>query len=181
LDHLRKAEHRTIVTSFDDTRGEEDDPPDALRLRSDVGVMVIEDDQTRLALFVDVENDWKRIHFRLSGGQDSGVGGGVIDTVSITRSLTADASRWLGRHTEGTIRLGIIGNTAAPTLPTDPSVRVVSYEADAGLAHQLSRWLALHLDYSYLIQRSSGIAVAGQRHLVSANLTATAPQWRSGR
>ncbi len=32
LDHLRKSEHRTVFASYDDTRGEGDDDPDALRL-----------------------------------------------------------------------------------------------------------------------------------------------------
>jgi RNA polymerase sigma-70 factor (ECF subfamily) len=34
LDHLRKAEHRTAALSYDDTRGEEDDPSDGPRLTS---------------------------------------------------------------------------------------------------------------------------------------------------
>ena len=34
LDHLRKAEHRTAAVSYDDTRGEEDDPPDGPKLTS---------------------------------------------------------------------------------------------------------------------------------------------------
>jgi RNA polymerase sigma-70 factor (ECF subfamily) len=42
LDHLRKSEHRAVVSSYDDTRGEDDDP-DGLRLTGsleapDVGV-----------------------------------------------------------------------------------------------------------------------------------------------
>lgn len=32
LDHLRKAEHRAVVSSYDDTRGEDDDPPDGMKL-----------------------------------------------------------------------------------------------------------------------------------------------------
>lgn len=32
LDHLRKAEHRIVASSYDDSRGEEDDPPDSVRL-----------------------------------------------------------------------------------------------------------------------------------------------------
>jgi RNA polymerase sigma-70 factor (ECF subfamily) len=32
LDHLRKAEHRTVVSSYDETRGEGDDDPDGFRL-----------------------------------------------------------------------------------------------------------------------------------------------------
>lgn len=143
----------------------------------EVGVMVIEDDQARLALTVDLNHDWDRIHFRLGARQDSGIGGGVIDTVSVTRSLDADASRRLGLRTEVALRVGLIGNVAAPRLATDPTTRVVTVSVGVGIGHHLTRLLALRLDYLSQTQRSTGINVDGQRHLVTVALTVNAPEW----
>jgi hypothetical protein len=139
--------------------------------------MVIEDDQSRLAISADLTKDWDRIHFRLGARQDSGIGGGVIDTVSITRSLDADASRWLGRHTEVALRLGLLGHVASPRLANDPTTRVATFSVGAGLGHHLTPWLALRLDYVSQTQRSTGIDVGGQRHLVTVALTINAPEW----
>jgi hypothetical protein len=146
-------------------------------IEGEVGVMVIEDDQARLALSVILNQDWDRTHFRLRARQDSGIGGGVFDTVSVTRSINANASRWLGRNTEAVLRVGLIGNVAAPVLDTDPTNRVVTFSVGAGLGHNLNSWLALRLDYLSQTQRSTGINVGGQRHLVTVALTVNAPEW----
>lgn len=161
------------------TAGAEYSAVSTLRVRGEVGVMVIEDDQTRLALNLNLAQAWKNIQFRVRGRQDSGIGGGVTDTVSITRSLTADASRPLGRYTEARADVGLIGNLSAPVLATDPTIRVVTFRAGAGIGHDLTRWLTVRLDYILLTQRSSGTTVGGQRHLVVVTLLATGPQWQS--
>ncbi|MEW6681775.1 MAG: hypothetical protein AB1451_02490 [Nitrospirota bacterium] len=162
------------------TAGVEYSSASSLRFRGEAGVLAIEDDQTRLALNLDLVRNWSDTQFRVRAQQDSGIGGGVTDTVSVTRSLTADALRGMGRHTQANVQLGIVGNLAAPTLGTDASVRVVTFMAGAGVEHDLTRWLTARLDYRSLTQRSSGIPnVGGQRHLFLVTLTATAPQWQS--
>ncbi|MFZ5877142.1 MAG: hypothetical protein ACOYXU_12155 [Nitrospirota bacterium] len=146
-------------------------------IEGEVGLMVIEDDQARLALSLIVNQDWDRTRVRFRARQDSGVGGGVTDTVSITRSVNADASRWVARRTEVALRVGLIGHVAAPRLATDPTTRVVTFSAGLGLGHDLTEWLALRLDYLSQTQRSTGINVGGQRHLVTVALTVNAPEW----
>jgi hypothetical protein len=186
LSTTRTTPSGTPFPSSDDTRtagrltaGAEYLAASTLRVEGDVGVMVIEDDQTRLALGLDLTRDWSNTQLRVRARQESGVGGGVTDTVSVTRALTAEASRSVGRHTEARFRLGIIGNMSAPILATDPTIRVVTFGAGVGLGHDLSPWLTVGLDYSSLTQRSSGITVSGQRHLFAVTLTARGPQWQS--
>jgi hypothetical protein len=150
-----------------------------VRVAGDVGVMVIEDDQPRLFLGLDLTRDWSEAHLRVMARQESGVGGGVTDTVSVTRSLAANASRSVGRHTEVTFRLGITGNMSAPVRSADPTIRVVTFGAGAGIGHDLTRWLRAHLEYASLTQRASGTAASGQRHLFLVTLHAAGPQWHS--
>lgn len=186
LSATRLTPSGTPFPSADDTRttarltaGAEYLAASALRVEGEVGVMVIEDDQARLALNLDLERHWSDTQLRVRARQESGVGGGVTDTVSVRRSLSADASRPVGRHTWASLRLGIIENMSTPVLAADPTVRVVTFGAGAGVGHALTGWLTVRFDYSSLTQRSSGIAVAGQRHLFVVTLTATGPQWSS--
>lgn len=146
----------------------------------EVGLMVIADDHARLVLTLNLTQDWDRIRFRLRARQSSDVGGGVTDTVSITRSLNADASMPVARHTEARMFLGTIGNMSAPILGAEPTVRVVTFRAGAGIRFELSRWIGMRLDYLSQAQRSAGVDLGGKRHLITVTLFGTAPLWRSG-
>lgn len=135
-----------------------------------IGVLMIEDDQTRLALDVGLQRSWTRGSLSLSAGQGSGAGGGVTGTPSVTRWLGADVSQSLGIKTQASFGLDFARNASL-------TIRVVTYGANAGLSRELVRWLTGRLDYTYLVQRSDGVALDGERHVVTVTLMATAPPW----
>jgi hypothetical protein len=143
-----------------------------LTLDGRVGVLIIEDDQTRLAVDVGLQRNWSRGSFSLSAGQASGAGGGVTGTPSVTRWVGADVSRRLGAKTEASFGLDLAKNASL-------TIRVATYGANAGLSQVLLQWLTGRLDYSYFVQRSDGIDLDGERHVVSVMLTANAPPWRA--
>jgi hypothetical protein len=142
-----------------------------------VGAMVVEDDQTRLTANATVQRAWKRGLLGLAYRQGAGTGGGVTNTVSVTQGVTADGSMSLGAKTAANVRFSYARNVSIPDQPSDPTLRVATYEAGAGVSRELVRWLIGRLDYSYLTQRAQGIALDAQRHLVTVSLTAQAPPW----
>jgi hypothetical protein len=159
--------------------GAEYDAGATLLVQGEAGVLVIEDDRPRLALNANLRQEWYGTVIRLRAQQESGVGGGVTDTVSVTRSATAYVTRDLARRTQASLLFDVVGYISAPRIETDPTIRVVTFTAGVGLSHELARWLELRLDYFSQTQRTSGIDLGGQRHLISATMTATAPQWRT--
>ena len=142
-----------------------------------IGAMVVEDDQTRLTADATVQRAWKRGLLRLAYRQGAGTGGGVTNTVSVTQGVTADGSMSLGAKTAANVRFSYARNVSIPDQPSDPTLRVSTYEAGAGVSHELLRWLTGRLDYSFLTQQARGIALDAHRHLVTVSLTAQAPPW----
>ncbi len=142
-----------------------------------VGAMVVEDDQTRLTADATVQRTWKRGLLRLAYRQGAGTGGGVTNTVSVTQGATADGSMSLGAKTAANVRFSYARNVSIPDQPLDPTLRVSTYEAGAGVSRQWLGWLTGRVDYSHLTQRAQGIALDARRHLVTVSLTAQAPPW----
>ena len=152
----------------------------SVTLSGRVGAMVVEDEQTRLSVDADVQRAWTRGRLRLAVRQGVGTGGGVTNTVSVTQGATADGSMSLGAETAANLRFSYARNVSIPDQPLDPTIRVSTYEAGAGVSRQWLGWLAGRLDYSYLTQQAHGIALDtldAQRHLVTVSVTAQAPPW----
>jgi hypothetical protein len=169
------SDTRTIASL---TAGADYSASPSVTLGGRIGAMVIEDDQTRLTADAVVQRAWKRGRLGLAVRQGAGTGGGVTNTVSVTQGATADGSMSLGAKTVANVRFGYARNVSIPDQPLDPTIRVATYEAGAGASRELLRWVSARLDYSYLSQRSNGIALDANRHLVTLSLTAQASPWR---
>lgn len=144
----------------------------------EAGGMVIGGDRTQLVLALRLQRMWRDGHVLVTGGQQTSAGGGVTRSVSVTRNLNATAARSVTANTEVSLRAGVSGNVSVSGEPSDPTTRVVTYQAGAGVSHTFFRSLTAGIDYSYSDQRSRGGGLDGRRHLVMVTVSAQAPPWR---
>jgi hypothetical protein len=144
----------------------------------EIGATILENDQTRLVMDFDLQRRGRQGRVGFTGGQEIGTGGGVTDTVSLVQRLGADASRTVSPGMQVSLRVDYSRNVSLPGDPSVRSIRIQTYTAGLGVSDQLLAWLVGSVDYSYLVQDSVGIAVDGERHVVTFALTARAPGWR---
>lgn len=170
------ADNTTVTSRL--TVGAEYFPGAFMTVRGQVGAMVVEDDQTRLVFDIRLHRSWARGGFSLSGGQEAGAGGGVTGTASITQRGAADLSYVLGTRTQSSLGLTVARHVSIADDPSITSVRIMTYGANAGLTRGVFQWLTASLNYSYTVQRSDGVSLDGERHVVTATLTTRTPSWR---
>lgn len=166
-----------IVSATRVTPGFDYELTPALTVTAHAGLILIEDDLLHRAGDFAVVWEGDGVGAGVDYVRRTGTGGGLTGDITVSDRARARVSR---RWTLVSSTFASLGYSR--TLPaTETAVsdfQIVSYAFHVGYVTMIRKGLTAELTYLYFDQRSEGIEVSTNRHIVGLTLSAVAPSWR---